>query len=152
MSFGSGGSSANLVAQTTSPTALGIAVALAKTVVIDSAVEAKASTSSVVTPASGSWENVLAVQIQLDDGSVINVPLIGQPKLSFQQKYEVSKRVTIFLLRDRNSIQVSFLGLHPLPADEKRYAAWCARTVDANEALLVVKNNANLVDESKVPN
>lgn len=149
MLVGGRGGTANLAVIVSGLGIVGQAAAVVTSMAIDAVRDPSVAVESVQTPAEGVWTNVQAVRVVMDDGSVMNLPLTAQPKLTIGPKYEVGRRVSVYLLKDRNSIQLGLGGRAPLP-DDKLHNGYCRRGVDQAEAEAALKEKANLVQEDKI--
>ncbi len=116
---------------------------------VDATRDTSSAVDSVKAPESGFWDNIKAVRVAMDDGSVMNLPLTAQPKLSTAPKYEEGRRVSVYLLKERNSIQLNLIGKAPAPG-EKLHEAYCSRRTTAEEAAAALKEKAALVQEDKI--
>lgn len=128
---------------------VGTVAAAATSLAVDAVRDPSAAVDGVQTPADGTWTNVQALRVEMDDGSVMNIPMTAQPKLTPGPKYEVGRRVTVYLLKERNSIQLGLGGRAPLPGD-KLHEGYCKRGVSQAEAEAALKEKANLVQEDKI--
>lgn len=124
-------------------------VAALTSLTVDAARDSSSAVDVVKAPDGGVWKNVKAVRVLMDDGSAMNLPLTAQPKLSIDPKYEQGRRVSVYLLKDRNSIQLNLLGKAPAPG-EKLHDAYCSRRVTEDEAATALKEKAALVQEDKI--
>lgn len=149
MLMGGRGGSANLAIIVSGLGIVGAAGAVAASLAIDAVRDPSVAVDGVQTPADGTWTNVQALRVEMDDGNVMNIPLTAQPKLTLGPKYEVGRRVTVYLLKDRNSIQLGLGGRAPLPGD-KLHDGYCKRGVSQSEAEAALKEKANLVQEDKI--
>lgn len=128
---------------------VGQAVAAITSLGVDSARDKSIALEAVNAPANGVWTNVKAIRVVMDDGREINLPLTAQPKLGTGLKYESGRRVEVYLIKERNSIQLGMQRKPPLP-DEKLYAAFCRRSADAADAEAALTEKAHLVQEDKI--
>lgn len=128
---------------------VGQAVAAVASLSVDAVRDRSDSLEAVKTPAAGVWTNVKAIRVAMDDGREINLPLTAQPKLGTGLKYERGRRVEVYLLKDRNSIQLGMQRKPPLQ-DEKLYATYCRRTADAADSETALTEKAHMVQEDKI--
>ncbi len=141
-----------------SSTVMGAAVQLdlvgvLKAAVVGAAIDAARGPSTAqggVKPVEGGvWKDVKAVRVQMDDGTVMNLPMTAQPKLSTGPKYEEGRRVTVFLIPAHSSIQLAMAGRQP-PPEDKTYAGWCSNMVEPAVSEAAMAAAASLVQEDKI--
>lgn len=122
---------------------VGTAAALVAKSIITDTVADNISIDTVVAPADGVWKHVKAVSVTMDDGNIINVPLTEE------RNYKAGARVEIYVIKDRNSIQIG--TQRPIPAtDTKLYQYVCRRTADEALAVAFLKEKSDLVQEDKI--
>ena len=126
---------------------VGVATAVVGSMVADGVIGSSSAVATVSMPPNG----VQAVRVVMDDGSVLNLPLTAIPSGSLKPGYEVDRRVEVFLLKDRSSIQLGLAGRAPM-ATEKLYSAYCSMRTDPEDAAAAVKGAASLVQEDKILN
>ena len=98
---------------------------------------------TIKVPADGIWKNVKAVEIEMDSGAELKLPITAHVS------YTEGMRVKVFSLQDRNSSQLMALSHIPYPGDPI-YANWCTRTLDDALAEATLKEKADLVQEDKI--
>lgn len=128
---------------------VGQVIALATSMTVDVVRDSSVALEGVKEPANGIRKNILAVRVVMDDGSVMNLPLTAQEKLTLKPKYEEDRRVTVYMIKDRKSIQLTMARKSPLPS-EKLYDAYCSQTAEAGEAAEAIKAKENLVQEANI--
>lgn len=122
---------------------VGAVAALVVKSVITDVVAQNVSIDTVVAPADGIWKHVKAISVSMDDGNNINVPLTEE------RNYKPGARVEVYLIKDRNSIQIG--TQRPIPAfDGKLYPYICKRTADEALAVAFLKEKSDLVQEDKI--
>ena len=103
-------------------------------------------------PTNMGW--VKAVQLRMDDGSEINLPLLDPIKLSPVAQYKVGSRYTVFYSPTFQNLQVLPVGLKDkygtLQEEQQQTQMRCKRTLPDDKAVAVLKAHANKVDESKI--
>jgi hypothetical protein len=144
---GSGGS-AELAIAAVGLGLLNAATAGVASLVVDAVRDPSKPQPGVKPPADGVWRHVKAVQIKMDDGAVMNLPLVA-PHGSLAPSYEAGSRVRVFWLPERDSLQLTLTGRMPLPED-KTYNAWCLRAVPQDRAQEIFKAAASLVKEELI--
>ena len=145
---GGKGSTADLVGHAVSLNLAGVIEAVAVGLAVDAARGESSDQGSVKPPADGVWKNIKAVRVKMDSGEVMNLPLTGQPTLDPGPKYEEGRRVTVFLLPQYKSIQLSMRGRQPAP-DDKTYAGWCSANVAPATAAEAFAASSSLVQADK---
>lgn len=147
---GRGGSAE--VAQAISGTGvIGSTTALVGSLIFDSVRDrSTALDPASVAPKDGKWPLVKAVQVQMDDGSVMQLPLQGQPNLSLEFDYKEGKRVVVYSVPKFNSVQLFLMRKDPPKAGEKYYDNYCATRLPADQVQAISQKMANLVVEEKI--
>lgn len=144
---GSGGS-AELAIAAVGLGLLNVATAGVASLVVDAVRDPSKPQPGVKPPTDGVWQHVKAVQIKMDDGAVMNLPLVAAHG-AFTPSYEARSRVRVFWLPERDSIQLTLTGRMPMP-EEKNYNAWCFRAVPQDRAQEIFKAAASLVKEELI--
>lgn len=147
-SVGGSGGSAELAIAAVGLGLLNTATAGVASLVLDTIRDPTKSQPGVKPPTDGVWRHVKAVQIKMDDGAVMNLPLVA-PHGSMAPSYEAGSRVRVFWLPERDSLQLTLTGRTPLPED-KSYNAWCLRAVPQDRAVEIFKAAASLVKEELI--
>ena len=97
---------------------------------------------------------VKAVQLRLEDGSEVNLPLLDAPKLSTLPQYKAGSRYVVFYSPTFDNIQVlkgNLKDKYDTEQEEQRQTQmWCKRTLPNDKAAEVLKAHANKVDEAKI--
>lgn len=146
---GGNGSTGSVAVAASALGIVSLAAAATTSLAVDAVRDPSTATDGVKTPADGVWKNIKAVRVLMDDGSVMNLPLTGQPKLSLDDKYEEGRRVSVYFLKDLNSIQLNLRGKAPAPG-ERLHDAYCSRRVTQEEATIALKEKAALVQEENI--
>ena len=127
--------------------------AAAVTSMVADKVIADNTTPEAAVKAQDSWDNVLAVRIAMDNGSVLNLPLTAPPADQERRAYTQGKRVRVFYVPELNSVQVSTL-IAKLPGLEeketKRYQSFCGGKLDESTVAKVLNEKGNLVIEQQI--
>lgn len=103
-----------------------------------------------VSPKDGNWPLVKAVQVQMDDGNVMNLPLQGKPKLVLGPTYEAGRRVVVYALPKFKSVQLFLLPKDPPKPGEKHYDNYCSVRLPADQTETIVKSMASVIEEGKI--
>ncbi|MFN5095816.1 hypothetical protein [Limnohabitans sp.] len=130
---------------------LSAATAGVASLVVDALRDGSVSQEGVKAPPDGEWKNIKAVRIVMDEGAVINLPLMAQPSSALGTKYEAGKRVGVYWLPDRQSIQVALRSPVPDPG-AKNYQLRCKREISGERASEIFQVANQLVNESLVVN
>lgn len=149
--FGGRGGSGDLAVAAIGFGLLNTVTAGVASLVFDAVRDPTTPLDGVKAPANGEWKHIKAVQVQMDDGPVMNLPLLMRPSFGSGPLYRPGQRLSVYWLRERGSIQLSVVGRAPEPSD-KTYNNWCLRTVAPEQASEVFRMAEHLVDESLVVN
>lgn len=103
-----------------------------------------------VAPKDGVWPLVKAVDVQMDNGAVMKLPLQGQPKLSTKSDYEAGRRVVVYSVPKFNSVQLFLLPKDPPKAGERLYDNYCSARLPSEQVEAITQMMANMVDEQKL--
>jgi hypothetical protein len=147
-SVGGSGGSSELAIAAVGLGLLNAATAGVASLVVDAVRDPSKPQTGVKPPTDGVWRHVKAVQIKMDDGAIMNLPLVA-PHGSLAPSYEAGSRVRVFWLPERDSLQLTLTGRTPLP-DDKSYNAWCLRAVPQDRAVEIFKAAASLVKEELI--
>lgn len=149
---GNVGSTSGIAGMLTAGGVVKFAAAAVTSMVADKVI-ADNTTPEATVKAQDSWDNVLAVRIAMDNGSVLNLPLTAPPADQERRAYTQGKRVRMFYVPELNSLQVSTLIAKLPTVEEKensRYQSFCGQKLDAGTVAKVMKEKANLVQEQQV--
>lgn len=130
---------------------IGAVTAGVSSLLFDAVRDSSVSQEGVKAPAGGEWKNIKAVKVLMDDGAEMNLPLMAQPTSALGTKYEAGKRVRVYWLPARQSIQIA-LRMPVADQGAKNYQLRCKREVPAERAAEVFRAAAQLVDEALVIN
>ena len=149
--WGGAGSSGSMMGALVSGNVVKAGVAVVAAIAIDTATSAVASSPEVKLPESEGFKNVRAVGFKLDDGRIINLPLLVAGKMEFLGlKYEVGERLRLQYNKQYKSIQILSSNFSAPKPDEPKYEALCKLRFDKEVADAIVQASEHLVDESKI--
>lgn len=99
------------------------------------------------------YEDVMAVEVRLDSGEVINIPAT----VISGTRMRVGRRVMAYHRKESDSVQLSFpllFGgvLNAADKDDADYQARCSRNLDPAVATAVLERARTMVDESMIKN
>lgn len=135
---------------------LGMAVAgvasIATDVTIDATRTAKKQIKMVNVPRDQGL--VKAVQLRMDDGQEINLPMLDANKFDFSGHYKVGNRYEVFYSPTYDNLQL-FASRekekYDTPEEAEKAKKWfCSADLDKAKADELIATNANKVDESKI--
>ena len=134
---------------------LGIGTKMAADVVVGSLAAGARDRSQAETrqreEATQSYEDVMAVEVRLDSGEVINIPAT----VISGTRMRVGRRVMAYHRKESDSVQLSFpllFGgvLNAAAKDDADYQVRCSRNLDPAVATAVLERARTMVDESKI--
>jgi hypothetical protein len=129
----------------------GTVVAGAIAIVAGEIIDAAKSTPIpvVIKPKSG-WRMVSAVQIQMDAGQIINLPLINADRFVYGHHYEAGQRLSLtYSLVLKNIVIGPRGGKTPMPG-EKYFEKYCGLHASKEDADAILAASANLIDEANI--
>lgn len=129
----------------------GAVAAVAGSIIYDAVANSKSDVATL-NPAERLGKKMHAVRIALDDGRVMNLPLIEAKKpFLFGHGYEVGRRVFVAYNQLYRNIQIEYpQSSQPPVKGESSYEKTCDFRADKDLADLIVKNSEFIVDESKI--
>lgn len=125
-----------------------VAISIGVAAVVDAA--KREPTPVVGSPRGGAWKNVSAVRIQMDDGRVINLPLMNADLLVRGHEYKTDQRLSLTFSKYANAIQIAPKPFKtPIPGSPS-YSYYCGVNGDKDLADAAIRNGEHLVNEANI--
>lgn len=147
--FGGQGGSGDVASALVQGGVIGAVTAAVGTIAIDTARAATAKPKVQMVPQDGrDWAYVKAVGLKMDDGAIMNIPLVNKAGGRATFELREGNRFAVYWLKEFDSIQLS---IWPAPTqDHKAYAQMCEKGSDIEGFEAAVAAKANMIDESKI--
>lgn len=147
--YGGQGGSADVASALVQGGVVGVVSAAVGTIAVDAARMATSQPKAQMVPQDArDWAYVKAVGLKMDDGSVMNLPLVNKAGGRASFEFREGNRFAVYWLKEYDSIQLSVWPAPP--PDHKAYAQMCAKGADTEGYEAAVAAKANLINESKI--
>ena len=154
--FGNNTNTGDIAALAAQNGVVGLVAGAVASTLVDATVAANKETQSTIKLLNVQKDQglVKAVQLRLDDGSEINLPLLDAPRLSPFGHYKVGNRYRVYYSATFNNVQLVVSGERasydsPERAEVAR-KLWCKRTLAEDKIKAVLEAHAHKVDETKI--
>lgn len=154
--FNGTGSSSDIAGAAAQLGVVGIATAVIAGVTTDTALEARRTPKKEIRLANVPKNSgiVKAIQLRLDDGHEVNLPLVDANKFDFSGHYKVGNRYAVYYSPTYDNLQLFPLGekkSFDSPEQAERYRLLsCSIQLDEKKTADLLDKFAHKVDESKI--
>lgn len=154
--FGSPSNTTDIAALAVQTGVVGLVAAAATSLAVDTAVSANRETQTEIKLLNIATDQglVKAVQLRMDDGVEINLPLLDANKFDFSGHYKVGNRYQVFYSPTFDNVQLVKSGESASYSSEEKAKVmrnlWCKRTLAEEKTKAVLEAHAHKVDETKI--